>query len=168
MVRRRKGDSRVPRMGQVRRADGFRVPDTGSQPPVDLAAMPSQALWPGSLAGNSRDGGPRSPPLSTDDSDARPQRRRDKTQAASPELTARLAGYSLTTAEIVYRMPDAQTLLQTYIWQDYDLAPEFPRLHDFLAFWRRELDGPLHSVRVTHDRLVRPAMFRVASELTLH
>jgi uncharacterized protein Usg len=32
-------------------------------------------------------------------------------------------------------MPDHPKLLQTYIWQQYDLAPRFPRLHDFLDFW---------------------------------
>lgn len=101
--------------------------------------------------------------MSTDTTPARRSRRR-----ADPDLAARLAGFSLTTAEIIYRMPDAQSLLQSYIWQDYDLAPKFPKLAGFLAFWERELDGPIHSVRVTHDRLVRPAPFRMASELSLH
>ena len=34
-----------------------------------------------------------------------------------------LSGYSLTTAEILYRMPDHPALLQSFIWQDYDLFP---------------------------------------------
>jgi uncharacterized protein Usg len=37
-----------------------------------------------------------------------------------------LEGFSLTTAEILYRLPDHPRLLQSYIWQDYDLAPSFP------------------------------------------
>jgi len=45
------------------------------------------------------------------------------------------AGLWLTTAEILYRMPDHRSLLQTYVWQSYDLFPKFPALHDFLAFW---------------------------------
>ena len=48
-------------------------------------------------------------------------------------------------------------LLQTYVWQAYDIAPRFPALLKFLDFWRRELDGPLHSVTVAHARLIRPA-----------
>ena len=72
-----------------------------------------------------------------------------------------LDGYSLATAEITYRLPDAQSLLQTYIWQDYDLAPKFPELTKFLDFWERELDGPLHSVRVAHCALIQPAEFRM-------
>ncbi|HTQ32912.1 MAG TPA: Usg family protein [Stellaceae bacterium] len=56
--------------------------------------------------------------------------------------------YRLTTAEITYRLPDHPLLLQTYIWQKFDIAPEFPVLHGFLQFWRENLEGELHSVRV--------------------
>ncbi|MFJ5370288.1 usg protein [Bosea sp. CER48] len=78
----------------------------------------------------------------------------------STDFIRQLEGYGLTTATILYRMPDHLSVLQTYIWQQYDVAPRFPVLKDFLAFWRRELDGPLHSVTVTHSRLIRPAEIR--------
>ena len=76
------------------------------------------------------------------------------------ELELKLQGYSLATAEILYRMPDARDLLQTYVWQEYDLAPKFPRLKAFLAFWDRELEGPIHTVTLCHSSLVRPQEFR--------
>ena len=69
-------------------------------------------------------------------------------------------GYGLTTARIFYRRPDHPWLLQTYIWQEYDLWPEFPALQGFLTFWQRKLDGPLHSVTVAHSRLIQPAELR--------
>jgi uncharacterized protein Usg len=72
----------------------------------------------------------------------------------SRDFVKQLAGYGLTTAEILYRMPDHPTFLQTYVWQDYDIAPDFPTLMKFLTFWREKLDGPLHSVRVGHARLI--------------
>ena len=72
----------------------------------------------------------------------------------SEDFVRQLQGFCLTTAEILYRLPDHLSLLQTYVWQDYDLAPEFPALHKFLDFWSNSLDGPLHSVRVAHVRLV--------------
>ena len=56
-------------------------------------------------------------------------------RAPDAQFLAQLEGYSLTTAEIIYRMPDAQTLLQSYVWQDYDMAPRFPKLGKFLEFW---------------------------------
>lgn len=63
-------------------------------------------------------------------------------------LRTLLDGYRLTTVEIVYHLPDHPQLLQSFIWQDYDLPPDFPRLLHFLEFWSRSLDGKLHSVKV--------------------
>lgn len=88
---------------------------------------------------------------------------------ASKDFIRQLEGYGLTTATILYRMPDHPSLLQSYIWQEYDLAPKFPVLIRFLDFWSRELEGALHSVRVAHSRLIRPAEFRaVDGVMTLH
>lgn len=68
-----------------------------------------------------------------------------------------LEGYGLTTANIYYRLPDHPAIVQSYIWQDYDLQPDFPQLRKFLAFWAKSLDGRLHSVEVAHSGLIRPA-----------
>ena len=82
---------------------------------------------------------------------------------------AQLAGFSLTTAEILYRLPDHPSLLQSYIWQEYDEHPRFPRLRTFLDFWSRNLDGKLFRVRVAHKRLITPAELRlVGDELRVH
>ncbi len=51
----------------------------------------------------------------------------------SKDFRKQVLGYGLTTAEIVYRRPDRHWLLQTYVWQDYDMFPNFPALKDFLA-----------------------------------
>jgi uncharacterized protein Usg len=80
-----------------------------------------------------------------------------------------LKGYGLTTANILYGMPDHPKVLQTYLWQHYDLAPEFPELHRFLEFWERELEGPLHSVRIAHRRLIAPREIEtLTAEFRLH
>ena len=60
--------------------------------------------------------------------------------------TRLLAGYSLTTAEILYRIPDYPLVLQSFIWQEYDVHPRFPRLRTFLEFWEQNLDGKLHGI----------------------
>jgi uncharacterized protein Usg len=75
-------------------------------------------------------------------------------------LALQLKDYRLTTAEILYRMPDHPTLLQTFIWQEMDLAPRYPVLRGFLTFWRRELEGALHSVRVGSAELITPPVWR--------
>jgi uncharacterized protein Usg len=88
---------------------------------------------------------------------------------ADPDFIKQLDGYGLTTAEIQYRLPDQLSILQLFIWQQYDLAPGFPTLMGFLEFWQREIEGPLHAVRVAHKKLIRPAEFRaVNGVLTIH
>lgn len=85
------------------------------------------------------------------------------------ELLEQLHGYSLTTAEILYRLPDFPKLIQSFVWQDYDYAPQFPRLLDFLDYWRTNLDGPLHRITVTHKNLISPAELRyLDGRLILH
>jgi uncharacterized protein Usg len=78
----------------------------------------------------------------------------------SGDFRKQVLGYGLTTAEILYRLPDHPSLLQTYVWQNYDLFPKFPALKDFLAFWQEKLDGPLYSVTVAHSKLIKPAELR--------
>lgn len=85
------------------------------------------------------------------------------------ETELMLAGYGLTTAEMIYRMPDYRNVLNTFVWQDYDLAPDYPRLFDFIAFWHDEIDGPLHSVRFTHRKMISPGQWRnVVKEIPFH
>lgn len=87
-------------------------------------------------------------------------------QRVDADFLRLIEGYALTTAEILYRMPDHPLFLQTYLWQNYDQAPYFPVLKRFLAFWERNLDGRLHSVTVASSRLVRPRELQVARSLT--
>ena len=78
----------------------------------------------------------------------------------SDDFRRQLQGYGLTTANILYRRPDHPWLLQTYVWQDYDMFPNFPALQDFLAFWQQKLEGPLFAVTVAHSKLIKPAELR--------
>ncbi|PZU51159.1 MAG: hypothetical protein DI568_00710 [Sphingomonas sp.] len=80
-----------------------------------------------------------------------------------------ISGYGLLTAEISYWMPDHPSLLQQFVWQNWDLAPAFPELARFLDHWRREIEATIHAIRVAHRDLVAPAEFRrVDGVLTLH
>ena len=75
----------------------------------------------------------------------------------SSELALRLQGYRLTTAEILYHLPDHPGLIQEFIWQFMDHAPRFPRLNRFLHFWEQEIDGALQSVKIATVDLIKPA-----------
>lgn len=79
------------------------------------------------------------------------------TATTDRDFGAQLAGFSLTTAEILYRLPDYPALLQSFVWQEYDVHPRFPRLKGFLDFWTRNLEGSLFRVTVAHKKLITPA-----------
>jgi uncharacterized protein Usg len=85
------------------------------------------------------------------------------------DLEMMLADYRLTTAEILYHLPDHPVLLQSFVWQNLDIAPKFPVLNQFLAFWEKEIEGKLHSVKVASAKLVVPAQFVYCKgELLVH
>jgi uncharacterized protein Usg len=79
---------------------------------------------------------------------------------ADRDFEFQLKGYGLLTAEIFYFFPDYPSLIQQYVWQDYDEAPDYPTLFRFLDHWRREIDAAIHSVRIAHDRMLGAREFR--------
>lgn len=80
-------------------------------------------------------------------------------------LQRQLNGYRLTTAEIIYHMPDHPQLLQEFIWQQHDIAPHFPELRRFLTFWETKIEGKLHSVKVASAKLITPREIKNADGL---
>ena len=76
------------------------------------------------------------------------------------DLELMIKDYRLTTAEILYHMPDHPGLLQTYVWQEFDIAPRFPGLTQFLTFWETKLDGKLHSVKIAQAEIIKPSHYR--------
>src|SRR3546814_3971771 len=75
--------------------------------------------------------------------------REDQTMRSDVDL--QLRGWRLTTAEIIYHMPDHPGVLQSFVWQLLDRPPQFPRLYAFLDFWAHNIDGTLHSVHVRSE-----------------
>lgn len=74
--------------------------------------------------------------------------------------------YKLTAAEILYTPPDQPHVLECFVWQDYDSAPDYPELRRFLKFWAYHIDIQLHSVRVADLNLPRPEGFVYAAYST--
>ena len=84
------------------------------------------------------------------------------------DFRRRLENTRLATAEILYRLPDHPSVLQSYVWQDLDQIPSFPVLKRFLRYWERELEGKLYRVRVAAADSVRGADWQAfATELPL-
>lgn len=84
------------------------------------------------------------------------------------EIALRLKGWRLATAEVLYYLPDHPSLLQSFIWQTLDLAPQYPRIHHFLNFWRREIEAVIHSVQVASGETLAPAGIKNGGVLLLH
>jgi len=76
------------------------------------------------------------------------------------DFKEQMEGKRLTTVEILYHLPDHPSLLQTYVWQTLDVPPQFPRLQRFLMYWQQNIDGRLHSVKLTACETVRGALIR--------
>ena len=88
---------------------------------------------------------------------------------AMSETELMLRGYGLTTAEMFYRMPDYRNVLNTFIWQEYDIAPDYPKLFGFIEFWQDKIEGKLHSVRFTHRKLISAGEWRnVVGEFSIN
>lgn len=84
-------------------------------------------------------------------------------------LSLQLNNYRLTTAEILYYLPDHPSLLQSFIWQYYDIAPRYPELRKFLDFWTRQIEGKLHSVKLASRGIITAAELGYAkTEFNLH
>ena len=81
------------------------------------------------------------------------------------DFARQLRGERLTTAEVLYYMPDHPALLQRFLWQTLDLSPDFPRVRRFLEFWRREIDAVIHSVTVSAQGIISPARLEFHREV---
>ncbi len=77
-------------------------------------------------------------------------------EGSLPPNVPMLENYGLATAEFFYGMPDFPLILQIYIWQEYDMAPEFPRITKLVRYWHKNLEGPLYLVRIDHVKLIAP------------
>ena len=78
------------------------------------------------------------------------------------DLEKQMGDYRLTTAQIIYHLPDHENLLQEFIWQEYDVAPRYPSLQEFLGFWVKKIEGKLHSVYVAKQEIITPSDYRFA------
>ena len=84
------------------------------------------------------------------------------------DLSLRVAGWRLATAEVLYYLPDHPSLLQSFVWQTLDIAPAYPRIQRFLDYWRREIDAVIHSVRLASGETLAPAPIRRADVILHH
>lgn len=71
-----------------------------------------------------------------------------------------LKRYGLTSTELSCRIPEYRHVINSFVWQDHDLAPDYPQVFKVIEFWQAKIEGPLHSVRFTHRKLIAPGEWR--------
>ena len=58
-------------------------------------------------------------------------------------MTVYIRRWTLATVQVIYHIPDHIHLLNEFSWQTKDRVPEYPRIHEFLDYWDKHIDGPI-------------------------
>lgn len=66
-----------------------------------------------------------------------------------------LKDYRLTTIKVYYYMPDYVSLLQEFVLQQYDIAPQYPELNKFLLHWHKNIDAVIKEVLMSQGSLMK-------------
>ena len=62
--------------------------------------------------------------------------------------------WTLATVQVIYHIPDYIHILNEFAWQTEDEIPNYPRIHRFLDYWDKNIDGPIKEVYIhDHDAL---------------
>ena len=49
--------------------------------------------------------------------------------------------------DVLYYIPQS-VILQEFLWETEDEAPKCPRIHQFLNYWRSNLDAKIHTINI--------------------
>jgi uncharacterized protein Usg len=52
--------------------------------------------------------------------------------------------------DVYYYIPQT-TLINEFIWQTEDIVPDIPRVHQFLNFWKSNIDAAIQEVMVSYQ-----------------
>lgn len=69
------------------------------------------------------------------------------------EISLYLKGYRNVTLDIYYYMPDYNNLIQEFIWQTIDIKPNYPRVHQFLNFWKTDIEAVIKEIKLMEQEI---------------
>jgi|TARA_R110000823_G_scaffold32628_19_gene91960 uncharacterized protein Usg len=55
---------------------------------------------------------------------------------------------SIVTIDVFYYLPEYTNILQEFVWQTEDIVPEYPRVHQFLNYWKENINAVISEVIV--------------------
>jgi uncharacterized protein Usg len=50
---------------------------------------------------------------------------------------------------VIYYLPDYKSLLNEFYCQFDDFVPDIPRVHEFLNYWKNNIEAPIKEVKVS-------------------
>jgi len=50
---------------------------------------------------------------------------------------------------VIYYLPDYQSLLNEFYCQFDDFVPDIPRVHEFLNYWKNNIEAPIKEVKIS-------------------
>lgn len=59
---------------------------------------------------------------------------------------------TLVTLDIFYYMPDHSSIINEFVWQTEDIAPEYQRVHKFLLHWQKNIDAVIQEILMCDTR----------------
>ena len=74
----------------------------------------------------------------------------------------------LILAKIYYRLPDNPSILQEFIWQDFDRPPLYPRFKKLINYWNEHIEGPIASIDFCSSHLRSPDYIFADCDFTIH
>ena len=57
----------------------------------------------------------------------------------------------IVTISIFYYRPDATYLVNEFVWQTFDIVPEYPRIRKFLDHWRTDVQARIQEIYLLHS-----------------
>jgi uncharacterized protein Usg len=55
---------------------------------------------------------------------------------------------TLVTLDIFYYIPDYSSIINEFVWQTEDVAPEYHRVHKFLLYWQKNIDAVIQEILI--------------------
>ena len=71
----------------------------------------------------------------------------------------------ITTIKVYYWMPDYENILQLFMWQFQDLPPRFPKAHNFLNHWHKNIDAIIKEIYLDCAGRYKQVQFNPADDI---
>ncbi len=68
----------------------------------------------------------------------------------------------LVTMEVIYHMPDHPDILQSFLWQNEDIVPDYPKAKTFVEHWIENIEAKINRILLGHKQDTLPPEYLFA------